>query len=131
MASGLGACMQSGKVSDYKSLIWMFFSPQGREFCELNNFPSLEQFRQIKEGVAAQNVFVDSGAIQRTNEPNIGIVGDTQALLTYTDNALVHKVILMHGGKAKIKASNYAVLLVVNVGQCEVEIEKDETVVLL
>lgn len=37
----------------------------------------------------------------------------------------------MHGAKAHIKASNYAVLLIVNVGGCEVTIDKDETVIVL
>ena len=41
----LGACDQSGKATDWKSLCWLFFTPQGREFCENNNFPSIEIFR--------------------------------------------------------------------------------------
>lgn len=130
-ADGLGACTQSGKVSDYRSLAWLFFSPQGREFCEQHNFPSLEQFREIKDSVAGLNVFVDSGVIERKNETNIGLIGDTEATLRYTDNEEVHKVILMHGARAKIKASHYAVVLVVNMGNCQVEIEKDKTVVIL
>ena len=48
----MGACGQSGKATDWKSLCWLFFTPQGREFCENNNFPSLEIFRQMKPHVA-------------------------------------------------------------------------------
>lgn len=127
----LGACAQSDKVTDYKSLVWMFFSPQGREFCEENEFPTLEMFRKIKDYVSEFGVIVDGGTIERNNDANVGIIGNTDAQLTYTDNMLVHKVVLMHGGKARIKASNYAVILLVNVGNCEVEIDKDETVVIL
>lgn len=130
-ARELGACAQSGKVTDYKSLVWMFFSPQGREFCGQNNFPTLDMFRLIKNEVEEYGVIVDGGTIERCNEANIGIVGETDACLIYTDNTLVHKVVLMHGAKAHIKASNYAVILLLNIAGSEVEIEKDETVVIL
>ena len=93
-ALSLGACSGSNGVTDWRSLVWLFFSPQGREFCAENDFPSLDMFR----GMA--------------------------------DNERVHKVILMHGGKARVVASDYAVILLVNIGG-EVEINKDNTVVIL
>lgn len=130
-ASLFGACSKSNGVSDWKSLVWLFFSPQGREFCEENNFPSLEMFQGMKERVEEYGVYVDSGEVERSNDANIGLVGNTSATLTFDDNAVVHKVILMHGAKATIKASRYAVILLVNVGNCDVKIEKDETVVIL
>lgn len=130
-ASLLGACNKSNGVSDWKSLAWLFFTPQGREFCERNNFPSLVMFRGMKEHAAAFGVFVDQGELVRSNDVNIGLIGRTFATLTYDDNTEVHKIILMHGAKVRIKASHYAVILVVNIGNCEVNIDKDETVVIL
>nr|DAX37177.1 MAG TPA: hypothetical protein [Caudoviricetes sp.] len=130
-ASLFGACSKSNGVSDWKSLVWLFFTPQGREFCEENNFPSLEMFQGMKEHVAEFGVFVDCGELNRSNDANIGLIGATSATLTYDDNTVVHKVVLMHGAKARIKASHYAVILLVNVGNCEVKIDKDETVVIL
>lgn len=130
-ASLMGACAKSKGVSDWKSLAWLFFTPQGREFCEQHNFPSLEMFREMAENVARYGVFVDAGSVKRQNDANVGLVGSTSAELVYDDNTVVHKVILMHGAKAKIKASHYAVILLVNIGACEVEIEKDQTVVIL
>lgn len=130
-ASLFGACSKSSGVSDWKSLVWLFFTPQGREFCEQNNFPSLEMFQGMKEHVAEYGVFVDSGEVVHSNDVNIGLVGATSATLTYNDNSVVHKVIVMHGAKARIKASHYAVILLVNVGNCDVKIDKDETVVIL
>lgn len=126
-----GACTGSGKVSDWRSLVWLFFSPQGREFCEEKNFPSLSMFRQMKTNVEPFGVFVDAERVVRSNDKDIALVGDTCGELTFDDNSVVHKVMLMHGAKAHIKASNYAVLLIVNVGGCEVTIDKDETVVVL
>lgn len=130
-ASLMGACAKSNGVSDWKSLTWLFFTPQGREFCEENNFPSLEMFQGMKDNVAKFGVLVDAGSISRRDDANIGLIGDTSAELVYDDNTVVHKVILMHGAKVKIKASQYAVILLVNIGNCEVEIEKDKTVVIL
>lgn len=130
-ASLLGACAKSNGVSDWKSLTWLFFSPQGREFCEENNFPSLEMFRGMKDNVAEYGVLVNGGRVSRKNDANVALIGDTTAELEYDGNAVVHKVVLMHGAKARIKASHYAVILLVNIGNCEVEIEKDSTVVIL
>lgn len=130
-ASLLGACAKSNGVSDWKSLTWLFFSPQGREFCEENNFPSLQMFRGMKDNVAEYGVLVDGGRVSRKNDANVALIGDTTAELEYDENAVVHKVVLMHGAKARIKASHYAVILLVNIGNCEVEIEKDSTVVIL
>lgn len=130
-ASLLGACAKSDGVSDWRSLVWLFFSPQGREFCENNNFPSLEMFQDMKDKVSDYGVFVDAGNISRQNDANIGLVGETTAALTFDDNTKVHKVLLMHGAKARIKATGYAVILLVNIGNCEVEIDKDKTVVIL
>lgn len=127
----IGACANSGGVTDWKSLCWLFFTPQGREFCEDNNFPCIEMFREIKYEVMTHGVFVDAGDLTSTNRVNLACIGRTSATLIYNDNTKVHKIILMHGAKAHIKASNYAVLLIVNIGNCEVVIDKDETVSVL
>lgn len=131
IASLLGACNDSGKVSDWKSLCWLFFTPQGREFCEENNFPTLEQFRSMDSQIANYGVLVDAGNINRSNDEKIALIGQTDAKLTFTDNSKVHKVILMHGAKATIIARNYSVVLLVNIGQCDVQIEKDDTTIIL
>lgn len=130
-ASLLGACAKSNGVSDWRSLAWLFFTPQGREFCEDNNFPSLEMFQGMRDNISEFNILVDAGNVSRENDVNVGLIGNTSAQLVYNDNTVVHKVVLMHGAKARIKASDYAVILLVNVGNCEVEIEKDNTVVIL
>lgn len=131
-ASLYGACSGSEKVSDWRSLAWLFFSPQGREFCEEKNFPSLSMFQRMKPyNVEQFGVFVDLGRVSRSNDKDIALIGDTCGELKFDENKVVHKVMLMHGAKAHIKASNYAVLLIVNVGGCEVTIDKDETVIVL
>lgn len=89
-------------------------------------------FREMKRhGISELGVFVDEGDVFRFNDRDIALVGDTCGELKFDENNVVHKVILMHGAKARITASNYVVLLIVNVGGCEVTIDKDETVVVL
>ena len=126
-AISLGACSESGKATDWKSLCWLFFSPQGREFCEENNYPSLDLFRGLAKNIAPYGIYVDRDLIELNNKTNVGVIGNTVAYLSYDDNTRVHKVILMHGGKAKIEAGNYSVILLVNIGGCEVEIINDGT----
>lgn len=130
-ASLLGACSKSNGISNWKSLSWIFFTPQGVEFCEKHNFPDLSIFREMSSEIANHGVYVDAGGLKIENKANVALIGKTSAEMTCSGVEHVHKIILMHGAKAKINASNHAVLLIVNIGGCEVEIEKDETVVIL
>lgn len=131
IASLLGACSKSEEVSDWKSFIWQFFTPQGREYSEENNFPTLEQFRGMDSKIADYGVLVDVGNVIRENDEKITLIENTDTELTFTDNPKVHKVILMHGTKATITAHNYVVIPFVNTGGCDVQIDRDDTVMIL
>lgn len=109
----LGACSKSGKATDWKSLVWLFFSPQGREFCRDNNYPSLEMFRLMKGYVESFGVHIEED-VQAINEDKAIIAGTAE--LTYHGTDKAYKVILMHGGNARIKIGNYAVVRVENMG---------------
>lgn len=126
-----GACDKSKGVSDWKTLCWLFFTPQGIEFCTENNFPTLDVFEEIKSKVSDFGIFVNSGEITHSNDSNIALVGDTNGKLVYDDNTKVHKVILMHGAKAFIVARNYAVVRLICSDDCEVNIHRDKTAVIL
>lgn len=126
-----GACNKSKGVSDWKTLVWLFFTPQGLEFCEDNNFPSLETFREMDSSISDFGVFVDKGEITRSNDANIALIGNTEGKLVFDDNTKVHKVILMHGAKAFIAIRNFAVVRLINIGGCEVHFNKDKSSVIL
>lgn len=128
-AYALGACDRLGEISDFTHLIDLFFSPQGQEFCEKYNYPSLDVFRQIKDDVKIRNIYVDQGHITLSGKQHICLVGNTSAVIQASGVAFVHTIILMHGSKATIKASNHAVLKIVNISGLEVTIHKDQTVV--
>ena len=126
-----GACSKSKGVSDWKTLAWLFFTPQGMEFCEENKFPSIDIFREMDSSISDFGVYVDKGEINRTNDINSALIGNTKGELVFDDNSKVHKVILMHGAEAFIIARNYAVVRLVNIGNCNVRISKDKTAVIL
>lgn len=111
-AVGLGACAQSSKATDWKSLVWLFFSSQGREFCRDNNYPTLEMFRAMKGNIEAYGVHVEED-VKAINE-NKAIIGGT-AELTYHGADKAYKVIIMHGASVHLKVGNYAVVRVENI----------------
>lgn len=115
----LGACEASGKATDWKSLAWLFFSPQGVEFCRKHNYPSLDVFRQMDGVISSLGVYVDN-ACNVTNE-DVALVGESYSELHFSGTDRPYKVILMHGAKAKIYAGMYAVVKIENIsGEYEV-----------
>ena len=115
----LGACQESSKVSDWKSLAWLFFSPQGVEFCKKHNYPSLEAFKQMNDTISSLGVYVNT-AVKLTNT-NTALIGENQSELHFSGTEKPYKVILMHGAKAKIYAGMYAVVKIENIsGDCEI-----------
>ncbi len=129
----LGACAKSNGATDWKTLVWLFFSPQGYEFCEKNEFPTLEMFRQVKADVESYNIFVDAGVQKRTNDSCVAFIGpNTKGELVYDDNTKVHKVIVMHGAKVDIVARNFAVVRLISIGsENEVRKHRDKTAIIL
>ena len=111
-AIGLGACSQSSKATDWKSLVWLFFSPQGCEFCKSINYPSLEMFRSMKGNVESFGVHIEEN-VKAVNEDK-AIIGGT-AELTFQGTDKAYKVIIMHGGNVRVKISNYAVVRIENI----------------
>lgn len=130
-AAAAGACGKLSGIRDWKGLCRLFFSPQGVEFCECRNFPSLELFRSIKSRVERYGFRVDAGKMVSENDECIALVGNTDAKLTFSDPTRVHKVVLMHGAKAEITATGYAVVRLIEIGNCEVKINRKEHAVIL
>ena len=114
----LGACDKVKSATDLESLVELFFSPQGREFCLKNNFPSLETFR----GIDAEKYGVFTEKDVYLKNQNVALINCTGKLIfNKTDG---YKVILMHGSKVEIEVSNYAVVLIEGEGAI---VKKDKT----
>lgn len=127
-AALLGACQQSGKVSNWKSLVWLFFTPQGREFCKDNSFPTLDMFREMATNIEEHGVFVEK-AISKHNQ-DVALIGKRRSELSFSGVDRAYKVILMHGAQATIKAENYAVIRIENISG-KYEIINDGTATIL
>ena len=129
----MGACNKSNGVTDWRTLVWLFFTPQGIEFCEKNNFPTLEMFKGIKEDVEPYNVFVNAGVQKRSNDSCVAFVGPkSKGELVYDDNSKIHKVIVMHGAKVDLVLRNYAVVRLICIGDNnEVRKHRDKTAIIL
>jgi hypothetical protein len=112
----LGACNKSAKATDWKSLVWLFFSPQGIEFCKENNYPSLEMFCNFKDEVRPFGVYVNEGVSAKNKD--VALIGNGISDIYYNGVEKAYKVILMHDAFAHIHASNYAVVKVENLGGC-------------
>ena len=130
MALQTGACKKINRVQDFPELIKLMFTPQGIEFCQDHNFPSVEVFRKNRDSLERLGVYVDAGNIALKGKEYVCIVGDTDATIEAAGTKFIHTIILMHGARAKITAKDYAVLNIVRIGG-EYSIKKDGTVIVL
>ena len=124
----LGACKESGKATDWKSLAWLFFSPQGREFCANHNYPSLNVFRTMKGKVESLGVHIEE-VVEESNK-DIALIGEGESVLRFYSTEKPYRVILMHGAKVKIYAGMYSVVKVENISG-EYEVFNDGTATIL
>ncbi|MBO7287327.1 MAG: hypothetical protein J6U85_03755 [Bacteroidales bacterium] len=131
MARNLGACRLIDGIRDLEELSKYIFAPQGLEFCTIHQFPALDILQQHKDIIEKYGYFVDCGFISRSNDNNIVLAGDTTGELSFDDPTSLHKVILMHGAKATINASNYVVIKIYQIGECNFEVNKDQTSIIL
>jgi hypothetical protein len=113
----VGQCGLLKGTENTDELIKLFFTPQGKEFCTTYNIPSLEAFRGFRGIQAARGGFYIDTPVKAKNLPRVALIGsETVAELEYDDSTKGHEVILMHGAKAKITASGWAVVFVNNAG---------------
>lgn len=100
-----------------EELAALFRTPQGVEFCEVHNFPSIETWRELDKayGLARFGIYVDAGTVSLKNEAHVALIGSTIGELEY-DELQRHAVMLMHGAAAKINASGHALVFVTNAG---------------
>lgn len=124
-AVSLGACGKSGKATDWKSLAWLFFSPQGREFCLKNNYPDIAIFRDIRQHIEPYGIFVEK-KVDRKNKDTALIGGDDVSVLSFSGVEKAYKVILMHGAKAVIRLRNYAVVKIESAENCWFEVKNED-----
>ena len=110
--------MVKGK-EDLKSLIRLFTSPQGMEFCIKHRFPNIATFRLFKPfNPEKYGVYIDAGTITLRNPEKAVLIGRTSATIN-CDTLERHEIFLLHGAKAFINASGWAVVSVKGSTGCQ------------
>ena len=106
----LGACeLFTGKERTLEDIVHLFVTPQGIEFCINNHFPNMETFRLFKPyNVERFGIYIDAGTITLHNPERAILIGNTAATIN-NDTLEAHEIILLHGAKAIINASGWAV----------------------
>lgn len=125
-----GAPDISPKVSGWKDLVRLLFSPRGSEFCIDKGFPSLSDFKAAETDLSEYGVYVDMGSIKLENVERAALIGETHGVVCINDGERVHKVLLMHGATAEIIAKNGSVVRLFD-EELRARVEKDETSVIL
>ena len=125
-----GQCGLLKGSEDRVELMDMFFTPKGMEFCTTHNLPSLEAFRRFRGKQAEHSGFYIDTPVKARNLPCVALIGnETVAELEFTETK-GFMVVLMHGAKAKITASGYAVVFITNAGGGEVElVQRDNAII--
>lgn len=90
MALQTGACKKINRVQDFPELIKLMFTPQGIEFCQDHNFPSVEVFRKNRDSLERLGVYVDAGNIALKGKEYVCIVGDTDATIEAAGTKFIH-----------------------------------------
>lgn len=122
MAEQYRACCVFKGTEDIEQTVRLFTSPQGVEFCQKYNFPNIETLRKFKQyDIERLGVFIDAGRITISNARKVMIAGNTEATII-CDNRWRYEIVLMHGAKAIITASGWAVVSISNKNECEVHV---------
>lgn len=87
----------------------VFTSPQGLEFCIRYHFPNMATFRLFKGlGAEKYGIYIDAGIITLKNPERAILIGRTSATIN-CDECKRHDIVLLHGAKAVVNASKWAV----------------------
>lgn len=107
----LNACdLFTGNERTLDDIVRLFSSVQGLEFCMKHHFPNMATFRQFKKyNVERFGIYIDAGTITLNNPKKVILIGRTSATIN-CDTLARHEVYLLHGSKAVVNASKWAVV---------------------
>lgn len=127
----LGCCDLFRGTEDLQGIIRLFTSPQGVEFCIKHHFPNLATLRLFKtQGVEQYGIYIDAGTVTLTNPGRVILIGRTTATVNCSTMER-YEVILLHGAKAAINASKWAVVFVTAEQGCSVIRSTSENALIL
>lgn len=130
-AKMLGCCPLFKGNEDIDSLMRLFTTPQGLEFCMKHRFPNIATLRLFKRfNTERYGIYIDAGNITLNNPQKVILVGRTNA--TVNCNTLQrHEVYLLQGAKANVNASKWAVVFVTAEQGCKFIKNTSENAIIL
>lgn len=126
LAEKLDACKMFTGNESLEDLVALMFTPQGIEFLTHlgGGFPDLSVFRKFKRfSPDRSGIYIDCGEITLSNPENAFLVGNTIASIHY-DELKSKRLVMMHGAKASVEASGWAVVKIDTDGTCNVDVKK-------
>ncbi len=109
-AKQLSCCDLFTGKEGLEELVRLFTSPQGIEFCLKHHFPNTATFRLFKPyNVGRFGIYIDAGDITLNNPRRAILIGRTAATIR-CDSTERHEVVVLHGAKALVSASKWAVV---------------------
>lgn len=123
--------MFKGTERSIEELAAVFTSRQGLEFCIRYRFPNIATFRLFKgQGVENYGIYIDAGVITLNNPARAILIGRTSATVN-CDECKQHEIMLLHGAKAVVNASKWAVASVTASVGCSVIKNTSENAIIL
>lgn len=123
--------MFKGTERSIEELAAVFTSRQGLEFCIRYHFPNIATFRLFKgQGVEKYGIYIDAGVITLNNPARAILIGRTSATVN-CDECKQHEIMLLHGAKAVVNASKWAVASVTASVGCSVIKNTSENAIIL
>lgn len=128
----LGACeLFTGKERTLEDIVHLFVTPQGIEFCINNHFPNMETFRLFKPyKIERFGIYIDAGTITLHNPKRAILIGNTVATIN-NDTLDAHEVILLHGAKAVVNASGWAICKAIVAEDCYIDSNVTDNAIIL
>ena len=128
LAAKLNACQMFKGDESIEDLVALMFTQQGIEFMTRlgGGFPDLAVFRKFKRFSPEKlGVYIDAGRITLKNPEKAFLVGNTVAVLQY-DELKAKRLVMMHGAKATVEASGWAVVKIDTDGTCNIDVKKTD-----
>lgn len=127
LAQQLDNCTMFSGEETLPELVGIMFEPQGREFILANSFPTLSLFRKFKPfNPEKYGVYIDSGNLTLNDPGKVFLIGNVNAEI-YCRRTKTNNIILLHGAKAKVFASRYAIVKAENDRKSEIQISSTST----
>ncbi len=117
----IGQCGAMKGTEDFDAICRLFKSAIGVEYCINNHFPNMSTLRLFKPYNPEKNgIYIDAGVITIKNPKKVLLCGRTSATIFCDDLEYRHEIVLMHGAKAVVNASKWAVCSVTQEQGCSV-----------